>query len=91
MKTKLFTYISNLTLFIGAALCVYVIIDFIMLKSRAPEGACPLTDNKAIIFIAIAFLVASFVFSVIEQKQKKLAKREEKIEDSADDTEKQDE
>ena len=86
MKNKIITYLSNITLVVGAALGVYVIIDFIIQKNRLPDGACPLTDNKAIIFVAIAFLIASFVFSVIEQKQKKKAKREKKEEEKSDET-----
>ncbi len=76
MKKNIFTYLSNITLITGAALGGYVLIDFMILKSRIPEGACPLTENKTIIYAAIAFLLMSFIFSVLEQKQKKKAQRE---------------
>ena len=76
MKNKLITYLSNITLIIGAVLAGYVLIDFIIQQSRLPEGACPLTDNKTIIIVAIVFLLISFIFSVIEQRQKKKAKRD---------------
>ncbi len=71
MKKKLYTYISNITLVIGGVLGGYVLIDFILKRRLLPDGACPLTNNRIVIFIAIVFLVISFISSIFEQKYKK--------------------
>jgi TctA family transporter len=77
-KKKLFTILSNGTLILGGLLGAYVIIDFIIQKSRLPDGACPLTNNRPIIFTAIVLLAVSFIFSVLAQGQKKKLKQERK-------------
>ncbi len=76
MKKNAFTYLSSITLIIGGLLGGYALVDFIIQKSRLPEGACPLTDNRPIILTAIVFLLGSFVFSIFEQRQKKKARHD---------------
>ncbi len=76
MKKNAFTYLSNITLILGGLLGGYALVDFIIQKSRLPEGACPLTDNKPIILTAIVFLFISFVCSILEQRKKKKARQD---------------
>lgn len=68
MNKKIISYISYGTLILGAAIGVYVLADIYYLKSRLPAGACPITNNKLFIYIAIALCVISFILSFFEPK-----------------------
>lgn len=71
MKEKIISYISNGALIIGAIIGIYVFADVYILKSRLPSGVCPVTSNKPLMYIAIAFLGISLILSFFETKNKK--------------------
>lgn len=65
MKGKFLKYLSTSFLIIGAIIGLYV---FIM-KSRLPEGVCPVTTNKPLIYSSIVFCALSFILSLFEGKK----------------------
>jgi hypothetical protein len=68
MKNRILKYLSNESLIIGAAIGIYALADRYILKSRLPAGACPVTNNKPLLYTAIALCGISFVLSLFEQK-----------------------
>jgi hypothetical protein len=68
---KLLSYISNAALIAGVAIGIYVFANIYFLKSSLPEGTCPVTSNKPLMYIAIALSVISFILSFFEEKKHK--------------------
>lgn len=68
--TKLFRRISNMTLGIGAAFALFAIYRIISTTASLPPGACPIDTGRPIIYVAIGFLVISFITSFFAGKKK---------------------
>lgn len=71
MKGKTLKYLSNGSLIIGAALGGYALVEIYILKSKLPEGVCPVTSNRPILYSAITFCCISFILSLFETKNLK--------------------
>ncbi len=69
MKRSPINWLSNITLIAGGGIAAYVLIQTIRLRSTLPAGACPLTDNRALIYTAIGLLLASVVLSFFDRKK----------------------
>lgn len=63
MRQKILSYLSNGTLIAGAATGAYALVKIYLLKSRLPAGACPVTDNRPLMYTSIALCCISFVLS----------------------------
>ncbi len=68
MRKKILSYAGNTTLIIGVALGAYALVDIYLLQSKLPDGVCPVTSNRPILYIAIAFACLSFILSFFEPK-----------------------
>ena len=68
MKNRIFSYLSNGFLIIGAAIGIYALADIYILKSRLPAGTCPVTSNKPLLYAALALCSISFVLSFFKKK-----------------------
>lgn len=72
MKTlKILSLISNILLGIGAIIGAVALYLSFSLRASLPPGVCPIDNNRPIIYIALAILVASFILSVIADRIKK--------------------
>ena len=71
MYKKLFSYLSLGTLISGAILAGYALIKIWLIRASLPDGACPVVQNKPLIYIGISLCLASFVFTLLEQRAKK--------------------
>lgn len=87
MKQKLFSHLSTITLIIGALIGGYALVSSFIFQSKYP-GTCPITDNRPIIYISIAFLVASFILTIFEQRRKKAAEKKDKENDVSENEDK---
>jgi Na+/H+ antiporter NhaA len=74
MKSKILSYLSYGALIIGAAIGVYIIADIYIVNSKLPTGVCPVTNNKLLIYTAIALCGVSFILSFFEPKVKETKK-----------------
>jgi hypothetical protein len=72
MKNKLISYLSNGSLILGAGIAVYVLVDVYVLSSKLPPSVCPITNNKPLLYSAIALCGISVVFSFFESKNIKV-------------------
>jgi hypothetical protein len=68
MKNKVFSYLSNGFLIIGTAIGIYVLADIFLLGRNLPAGACPITDNRPWLILAVIFLILSLALSFFEKK-----------------------
>lgn len=71
MKEKIFSYLSNGSLIIGAVIGLYALIDIYLIKSKLPSDICPVTTNRPLLYIAIILCCISFILSFFEPKVKK--------------------
>ncbi len=70
-KQKLMSVISNILLAIGAALGALALYLSFSLRAGLPAGVCPIDNNRPLLYISVAILIASFVFSVVADRLKK--------------------
>lgn len=76
MKMSLFLFIkkysfliSNLLMAAGVAVAIYVFAEAYLFTGNLAAGSCPLTTNRTWIYISIALLVLSVVFSFFEKRK----------------------
>jgi len=63
--------ISNVLLAIGVVISVIVLVKAYVFTPDLPAGACPLTLSRPWLYLSIALLVASLVFSFFEPGKRK--------------------
>jgi len=68
MKKKIISYLSYGSLIIGVLIGAYAFIDIYLIKSKLPSDVCPVTSNRPLLYIAIAFCCISFLLSFFEPK-----------------------
>lgn len=68
MKNRILSYLSNGFLILGAAIGIYALVDIFILKSRVTAGACPVTGNRPLLYVALALCSISFLLSFFERK-----------------------
>jgi len=78
MKKKILSYLSNGALIAGAIIGGYAFVNIYVLNSGLPAGVCPVTNNKPLIYIAIALCGVSFILSFFEPNAKEAEKSTEK-------------
>ncbi|WP_052447316.1 hypothetical protein [Clostridium polynesiense] len=66
-----FDKISNYLLYIGMLIGAYGFYVIYISRAGLPEGACPIEDNRPIMFVSIGFLIASLIFSFASDYYKK--------------------
>ena len=72
-KHKRLSLISNILLGIGTALGALALYLSFSLRASLPPGVCPIDNNRPLMYIAIAFLLVSFVLSIFADRMKKRA------------------
>lgn len=68
MKHQVIVYLGNISMIIGAAIGIYVLADVFLLSRNLPAGACPITNNRPWLILAIVFLVISIGLGFFEKK-----------------------
>lgn len=68
MKNKVVSYLSYGSLIIGVLIGTYAFIEIYLMKSKLPSDVCPVTSNRPLIYVAIAFCFLSFLLSFFETK-----------------------
>lgn len=66
---KILGYLGNAIFIAGIALGIYALADIYMIKSRLPEGVCPVTKNRPLIYVSVALCAISIVLSFFESKK----------------------
>jgi len=56
-------------------LCVYIFVNFLIVRASLPPGVCPIQNNRTLIYIAIVLALISFILAVIEGLYKKSDQR----------------
>ena len=64
---KLFKYISNISFGIGLAIGIYALIRIYFAGADLPPGVCPIDNSRPLIYVAIAMLIVSLIFSFFKQ------------------------
>lgn len=77
MKNKIISYSSYGFLLLGAALGIYVFVNIFISGSKLPAGVCPVTNNRPLIYTAIAFCCISFILTLFEGKNTKKSSKNE--------------
>lgn len=70
MKSKILSYLSYGALIAGAIIGGYAFVNIYVLNSGLPAGVCPVTNNRPLIYTAIALCGVSFILSLFEPKVK---------------------
>ena len=78
MKKKILSYLSNGSLIAGVIIGGYAFVKSYVLNSGLPTGVCPVTNNRPLMYTAIALCGVSFILSLFEPKVKETQKNTEK-------------
>lgn len=70
MKKKL-EKISNFIFYIGVAIAGYGLYKSYIATRGLPPGACPIEDNRPKLYVALVFLLSSYILSLISGRRKK--------------------
>lgn len=65
MDRKWIKYAENLLFFSGVGLGLYAIAKIYIIRSGLPEGVCPVTDNRPLMYAAVLLLLLSLVLSLM--------------------------
>jgi phosphotransferase system glucose/maltose/N-acetylglucosamine-specific IIC component len=71
MSRKTISIISNITFAITIILGGYVLISGYLARRNLMPGACPIEDNRTLLYIAIGFAVVTFILSFFDVKKPK--------------------
>ncbi|NTV89776.1 MAG: hypothetical protein HGA22_05370 [Clostridiales bacterium] len=69
MNKKLFFWLGNGSLILGAAIGIYALAEIFLLRSKLPAGVCPVTSSKPLLYVSITLCILSFVVSFFEPKK----------------------
>ncbi|MCX7709696.1 MAG: hypothetical protein N2484_07575 [Clostridia bacterium] len=72
MKNRIISYLSYGTLILGAMIGGYALINIYILGRNLPSGVCPVTNNRAFIYSAIALCCVSLVLSFFEPRKEEM-------------------
>ena len=67
-KRTIVWYVGNAFLAVGAAIGLYALAGTYLLYRNLPPGACPFDANRPLLYVALAFVLASLVLSFFEKK-----------------------
>lgn len=65
---KYLNKLSTYSMIIGAGIGAYGFYKMYKVKSTLPPGVCPIENNRPIMYVAIGFLIASFILSILHDK-----------------------
>lgn len=71
MKKNILSYFSNGSLITGVIIGVYALVKIYIIKSKLPEGACPVINNRPLLYTSIVLCCISFILSILEEKEAK--------------------
>lgn len=74
MKNKL-ERISNYIFYAGILVTAYGLYKTHISGRGLPPGACPIENNRPILYVAIGLLITSFILSLVYDRQKKKEER----------------
>lgn len=63
--------VSKYTFYAGVLTAIYGLFKSFIDRRGLPPGACPIEDNRPIMYIGIALLIISIVLDFIDDHQKK--------------------
>jgi hypothetical protein len=72
---KTMSVISNVLFGAGAVIGLYVLVKTVMLYQSLPPGVCPIDANRTWMYISVALLILSILFSFFEPKKEKKKKK----------------
>lgn len=67
MTEKAFRIINNIFFAVFVIMSAYALARIYILNSSVPEGMCPVTNYRYLIYIAISIGIVSFVFSFLKK------------------------
>ncbi len=63
-------YVGNAFLAVGASIALYALVRIYLLYRDLPPGTCPFDANRPLLYVALGFVVVSFILSFFEKKPK---------------------
>ncbi len=67
MPEKAYKIINNIIYVIFIMTTLYAFIDIYLVKGKLPAGACPVENNRFLLYLAISLGVVSIVFSFLKK------------------------
>ncbi len=70
MKNKIVSLISNLSFIGGMGIGLYALISIFIQNYNLPNGACPIDNNRSLLYLSAVLCVISFITSFFDSKAK---------------------